>query len=524
MKKEEFTSLIEKEILNGESILNSLHSLKKLENDRVRIGPSYPKYNPEECERLVWELTMWERRVRDILKCFFSDKQAEYLEEFHISNPNIWFDFKKSAIKMMNHNLMTLRSYLQRIDFLLLASEGQNNINLRPMTLSENKPYKVFISHSSEDEKFVNELVSLLEFLGVDSSEKLLCSSIDGYRIPVSEKFADYILKQFYEYNLFVIFVHSPNYYNSAYSLNEMGASWVLKKDFFSFLVKGFEYSKMNGFIDGSYISVKVDSVGAKGRLNELKNKLIPLFKPDGVEENRWEARRDAFLEKVNALPSSQQSGAVSGKDTEADTLFSTSYLPIFEKILSHVDMSNFPYWTYTWAFSGDSKISIETYGKLDELKDFLLRIAYHKGYEQFDNPLKNLALFMSDYIKLCDEHLKLFGNEVYTIDRFYKAIPNNPDYDVQLEEYKEYSWLLCDMTLELARLLNLILERIRERKPDFYITEGIFAIRSIDRGYVTYREEEKSDFPYPGLKAFVKIRSSRSYCYSKTAELGFIQ
>ncbi len=93
----------------------------------------------------------------------------------------------------------------------------------------EDKPFKVFISHSSEDIAFVNELVKLLEFLGVDSSEKLLCSSIKGYQIPTSEDFADYILKQFYDYNLFVIIVHSHNYYSSPYSLNEMGAAWVLK-------------------------------------------------------------------------------------------------------------------------------------------------------------------------------------------------------------------------------------------------------------------------------------------------------
>ena len=78
-------------------------------------------------------------------------------------------------------------------------------------------------------------------------------------------------------------------------------------------------------------------------------------------------------------------------------------------------------------------------------------------------------------------------------------------------------------MTLELTRLLNLLLERIRERVPDYQIDEGVFVIDSIVREKTAYCENEKSDSPYPGLNKFVKIRSSRNYCYSKTSNLNFI-
>lgn len=81
-----------------------------------------------------------------------------------------------------------------------------------------------------------------------------------------------------------------------------MGAAWVLKSDFYSFLVKGFGYNDMQGVINQRAISVKVDADDADARLNELKNKLVPLFKPQGVNESRWETLRDEFLEKVNTL------------------------------------------------------------------------------------------------------------------------------------------------------------------------------------------------------------------------------
>ena len=79
-------------------------------------------------------------------------------------------------------------------------------------------------------------------------------------------------------------------------------------------------------------------------------------------------------------------------------------------------------------------------------------------------------------------------------------------------------------MTLELTRLLNLILERIRQRVPDYHIDEGVFVIDSIAREKTAYCDKEKSDSPYPGLNKFVQIRSARNYCYSKTSTLNFIR
>lgn len=209
--------------------------------------------------------------------------------------------------------------------------------------------------------------------------------------------------------------------------------------------------------------------------------------------------------------------------DAALEDFFLTCYIPVFDKVLSFVDMPNYPYWTFNWAMAGTSKISVERYDKLEELNSFLQRISYHQGYEVYDNLLRNLGILVSDYIDLCNEHIKEFGTEEYTIDRFYTKIPDNPNYENLLNEFNEYCRLICDMTLELTRLLNLLLERIRERVPDYHIDEGIFVIDSIAREKTQYRNSEKSDTPYPGLKQFVKIRKTRNYCYSKTEELGFL-
>lgn len=48
--------------------------------------------------------------------------------------------------------------------------------------------------------------------------------------------------------------------------------------------------------------------------------------------------------------------------------------------------------------------------------------------------------------------------------------------------------------------------------------------IDSTDSEKTEYRNSEKSVSPYPGLKWYVKIRSTdRNYCYSKTTMLDLI-
>lgn len=518
MEKNEFICHLQVEITNGMALLDRFERLQEYHDDygdgMAFFGSSsIHKYDSGEKNRLANDFTLWERRVLDILKCYLGENSSVVEEEFRTSDARYWMNFKSSGITCLNGNLTTLRSCLERIDYLEPKAESYNDSNKQSM-VRKDKPYKVFISHSGEDVAFVNELVALLEFLGVDTPEKLLCSSIKGYQIPTSEDFAKYILRQFYDYNLFVIIVHSHNYYSSPYCLNEMGAAWVLKSDFYSFLVKGFDYADMKGVIDQRAISVKVDAADADARLNELKNKLVPLFKPHGFNEIRWEARRDEFLEKVNAPSTSA--------NNKAEDLFNTCYIPIFDKIFSFLDMPNFQHWSYYWAMAGTSKIAVSTYQNLGELGDYLHRISYHEGYERYNNLLKNLGTLISDYLNLCEIHLKLFGDDSYTIERFYKNIPNNPDYKEQLNEFNEYCWLICDMTLELARLLNLILERIREKIPNYHVEEGVFVIDSIDREKTEYQMEEKTDSPYPGLMQFVKVRSQRNYCYSKTPQLDF--
>ena len=181
---------------------------------------------------------------------------------------------------------------------LMKITENLKDDNTETMTT---KPYKVFISHSSKDKEFVEALVELLESIGFDPST-LFCSSVDGYGIGLSKDIFETLRGLFKEYNLYVIFVHSPNYYLSPVSLNEMGAAWVLKTDFCSFLTTNMSFDGMKGVVNGSTISIKVDNADAPARLTELKDHLLSLFGLNDIDSIKWERKRKAFLEKVTSI------------------------------------------------------------------------------------------------------------------------------------------------------------------------------------------------------------------------------
>lgn len=162
----------------------------------------------------------------------------------------------------------------------------------------DKKPPMVFISHSSKDKSFVESLVDLLEIVGL-SDKNLFCSSVDGYGIKLSGDIFSTLRNLFVEYELFVIFVHSPRYYESPVCLNEMGAAWALKNDFCSILTSDMKFSDMKGVVNSSSISIKIDDESASSRLNELKDNLISFIGLDQLDQTKWERRRNRFIEQV---------------------------------------------------------------------------------------------------------------------------------------------------------------------------------------------------------------------------------
>lgn len=160
---------------------------------------------------------------------------------------------------------------------------------------------KVFISHSGNDKNYVKILTELLESIGLNEDD-IFCSSMPGYGIPLKNGIFEFLEKEFKNNDLIVLYILSDNYYKSVACLNEMGAAWVLKKDYVSILLPEFEFKKIEGAIDPRRIGIKLDSDldDLKHRLGELKDMLIDLLNLKAVPPSRWERNRDSFINKIN--------------------------------------------------------------------------------------------------------------------------------------------------------------------------------------------------------------------------------
>lgn len=207
-----------------------------------------------------------------------------------------------------NENLLDADSYAkditkEMIQKTLLSIEESPKIK----TASEEKEKRplLFISHATADEDAVSGLVEMLRTIGFNQ-KNLFCSSFPGYDIPEGEDIYDYLRGKLVDNSLFVLFVLSGAYYESAACLNEMGAAWVLKANYSTILLPGFQIPEIKGAVNPRKMAVVMeDSKRVNGKLNQLKDRLIEFFDlPETEDDIIWEGDRNKFIQIVNELAS----------------------------------------------------------------------------------------------------------------------------------------------------------------------------------------------------------------------------
>lgn len=236
----------------------------------------------------------------NIRKVEVYETETSIEETVEISNakvaPNVFFTYTKENVLQASGVSNVTR---------LLIQEGQEMINLndtkeqRVVTTKKKQPL-LFISHSSADEGIASALVSMLRTLGFNK-QNLFCSSVPGYDIAEGEDIYDNLATKFTEYDIYVIFLLSKNYYDSVACLNEMGATWVLKTKYSTIICPGFDVPDIKGAINPRKMAVMLgDSKRVNGKLNQLKDHLIEFFHLPGVEDDTiWENDRNEFLKSI---------------------------------------------------------------------------------------------------------------------------------------------------------------------------------------------------------------------------------
>lgn len=271
--------------------------------------------------------------------------------------------------------------------------ENVNKLNMGRELTETVRHKKIFISHSYKDIEYVRVIVELLEDLGL-RNEKIFCSSMPEYGIPNGKDIYDYLREQFNSIDLTVLFILSNRYYNSPVCLNEMGASWVLKKESLSILLPDFGFEDMNGVVNKNAIAIKIDEDNSQiiPRLNELKELIENSFNLEKLSISVWERKRDQFLSKISKLIKSQQSNdrVYKRKIVKVDRVGVHTFYLLDEKLpLCEIDAKCYvdqeTHWLADWKSKNDTllmgKAEIEfRVEKVDKVSDYI-----HNG-----KPIKN--------------------------------------------------------------------------------------------------------------------------------------
>ncbi|MEK9549417.1 MULTISPECIES: toll/interleukin-1 receptor domain-containing protein [Bacillus cereus group] len=235
-----------------------------------------------------------------------------YNENQRKNNLDALYNQQITIITNALNNIKTfMLNYLMDLEEILSNNEGSNQMSIHnqgdnnqistQQTLStDNKIEKIFISHASRDKEYVKELVKLLNSIGVPtSSNSIFCSSLSGYDIPHGEDIYDYLKNELNNNKTMVLFVLSDNYYQSAPCLNEMGAAWITSKKCSSVLMPNFDFNKIEGAIDPTQISFKMnDSNG----LDKFRDYIIDSLELKDPGYRTWQSNRDDYLDALEKL------------------------------------------------------------------------------------------------------------------------------------------------------------------------------------------------------------------------------
>lgn len=155
---------------------------------------------------------------------------------------------------------------------------------------------RVFISHSSRDVHYVEEIIELLEAVGL-LPERIFCTSFEGYGISLGENFLETIRQELASDSL-VLFVLSHNFYASPHCMCEMGAVWVQTKEHIPILVPPFDYKDIQGVIPLTQ-GFKINEPLKWNLFREKVQELLCLDNRSSLSS--WERKRAKVIKRIDA-------------------------------------------------------------------------------------------------------------------------------------------------------------------------------------------------------------------------------
>lgn len=240
----------------------------------------------------------WKNQVESNFSKIFGENSIE-LEQLR----KLKFSYIGMTVSGNDYSQVHNEYYIRSLDTLIHSI--QNNIEDLQSDLhdSDNETMqvgeitKIFISHSSLDKIVVEELIEILETIGLSSSQ-IFCTSFEGYGIDFGQNFLERI-KEELNHKVLVLFVLSKNFYESPVCLCEMGATWMKTNSHIPILIPPFDFTDVKGVIPLTH-GFKIDN---KDGLNQFKSQIETLFKiSKTLDIITWERKRNRLLNRISRI------------------------------------------------------------------------------------------------------------------------------------------------------------------------------------------------------------------------------
>ncbi|WP_419238680.1 toll/interleukin-1 receptor domain-containing protein [Photobacterium leiognathi subsp. mandapamensis] len=247
------------------------------------------------------DFKQWKNLVeRTFIKVFGKDSTEfehfnELLFHFRVFIITESSDYSSDHLRCFRHDFKMLigsiKEYIQELE-----DESPEALSEKVLE-TEATINKVFISHASKDAEVVEEIIELLEAIGVESNQ-IFCTSFEGYGIELGENFLDAIKNELSSDSM-VLFVLSENFYASPVCMCEMGAAWVLSKEHIPLVVPPLTYSDVKGVLPLTQGMILTDAM----KLNSFKEKIEKTFNiSNKLSFSTWERKRDRVCNRLGKV------------------------------------------------------------------------------------------------------------------------------------------------------------------------------------------------------------------------------
>ena len=158
---------------------------------------------------------------------------------------------------------------------------------------------RIFVSHASADESLVKAFTRLISG-GLGLLDAVFCSSIPDLSIGPGEDFTQRIWTELKSAPISVLLL-TPNYYESAFCMAELGAVWGLGRPFIPFLCPPLDYRDLEAPLQGT----QAFKLTKSDHLDLMRDRLLRAMHFRGYSTARWVEERATFLEGMEQTSSS---------------------------------------------------------------------------------------------------------------------------------------------------------------------------------------------------------------------------